>query len=303
VSFFGRHHCNSRHTNINAAHTLASPIRECRITHTLLPTSLLLTLHPRPHPTTTSPWLLPVSLTTTTHHLGPPYRFLGHSFLTTHISKKRVWERGLYGRLMQKFTQKEAENLVWREDMAKLVLDLMRKRVKEKLAWWFGWRGRMVECASPRTEDLEGLEDVSCVLYLGSLRTRADKFQEQVAAIGAESEKWTSYFVHVFQKYADPHSAEGVTHRSPPWYVEPLVPRLKPRIRFPPLEFKTTVWRGRKVPVYSLLDLLGEEKLKELVEGSEYEGARCLVLKRGRQNVPLEMLLMQLQAYLAEPGP
>jgi hypothetical protein len=192
--------------------------------------------------------------------------------------------------------------MVWREDMQALVLELLQKRVKEKLAWWFSWRGRMEVCKSPRSEDLEGIDDVACVLYLDSLRTGADALQSEVTALIAECEKWTSYFLKGFPQYVDAHKAPGVTHFPPVWYT-PLVPRLQPRIRFPQLEFKTTVWRGRKVPVYSLLDLLGEDKMRELVQGSEYEGARCLVLKRGKQNVPLEMLLMQLQAYLAEPGP
>jgi len=205
--------------------------------------------------------------------------------------------------MTEKLGRRGVDSIVWREDMPKLVLELMRKRVREKLGWWFGWRGRLVRCKSPASGDLEDIEDVGCVLYLDTLRTRADDLQDEVAAITTEGEKWTSYFIKGFPQCVDPHKAPGVTHSSPLWYIEPLVPRLQPRIRFPRLEFKTAMWRGRKVAVFSLLDMLGEQNLKALVEGSQYEGARCLVLKRGRQNVDMEMLLMQLQAYLAEPGP
>lgn len=53
--------------------------------------------------------------------------------------------------------------------------------------------------------------------------------------------------------------------------------------------------------MYSLLDLLGEEKARELVGGekSQYKTETCVVVKRARHNVPVEVLLMQLQAYTA----
>ncbi|KAF2685617.1 hypothetical protein K458DRAFT_300451 [Lentithecium fluviatile CBS 122367] len=285
------------------AHTLASPLRECRATFTLLPTPLLTTLHPRPHPTTAAPWLLPVSLTTTQKHLGPPYRFLSHAYITAHLTKKRVWERGLYPRLVEKLGKGAVEKMVWREDMPALVLELLRKKVAGKLGWYFARSGALVPCSSPRREDLEGLEDVSCVLYLGSLRTRADDLQAEVAEMTAEGEKWVSYFTKGFAKYVDPHKAPGVTHSPPHWFVEPVAPRLQPRVRFPPLEFKTTLWRGRKVPVYSLPDMLSEEMTRELIRGSKHQNERCLVMKMGEHNVAPQILLMQLQAYLAEPGP
>jgi hypothetical protein len=78
---------------------------------------------------------------------------------------------------------------------------------------------------------------------------------------------------------------------------------MKPRLQFPELEFKTTRWRGKKVALYSLSDLLGDDTARQLIEGSKYEGEKYAVMKSARHNVPVEMLLMQLQAYIARTGP
>jgi hypothetical protein len=242
-------------------------------------------------------------MTTEEKHLGPPYRFITRHLITTYLGKKRIWEKNLYARFTEKFGGHGLKNMVWREDMADLILDMMRKRMAKKLAWNFGFRGRLIPVASPRTEDIDHLEDVSCVLIVRSMQTRAEDSQHQAEKHRDELDKWSSYFYESFAKILDPHAAPGVTHTSPNWYIGPLVPRLQPRLQFPELGFPTTVWRGRDVAVYSLTDLLGEAKAQELVEGSKYMGERCVVLKRARHNVPVEILLMQLQAYIAQPGP
>jgi hypothetical protein len=230
-------------------------------------------------------------------------RFIGRQLVTTYLGKKKGWEKVLYTRMIEKLGGHNLKKMVWREDMPDLVLDLMRKRVAKKLAWNFGFRGRLIPVASPRTEDIDDLEDVSCVLIFRSLQTRADGLQHQCAKLKVELDKWSNYFSESFAAKLDPHAAPGVTHTSPHWYQGPMVPRLQPRLQFPELEFHTTIWRGRKVAVYSLTDLLGEEKAQELIEGSKYAGERSVVVKRARHNVPVEILLMQLQAYMAQPGP
>ncbi|KAF1936006.1 hypothetical protein EJ02DRAFT_360179 [Clathrospora elynae] len=285
------------------AHALASPVRQCRATLISLPVALLTSLHTRPHPTTNDPWLLPVSMTTDKKHLGPPFRFIGRRLIATQLGKKKAWERGLSSRIIEKLGGHNLKNMVWREDMPDFIPDLMRKRLVKKLAWNFGFRGRLIPVASPRTEDTENVEDVSCVLLFRSLRTRADNLQEQAYQIEMAMDKWSNYFGKSFTAKLDPHASPHVTHTSPRWYTDPLVPRLQPRLQFPELVFHTTIWRGRKVAVYSLTDLLGEEMVRELAEKSKYTGEKCVVLKRARHNVPVEILLMQLQAYIAQSGP
>ena len=187
--------------------------------------------------------------------------------------------------------------------MADLIRDLMRKKLVDKLRWNFSHRGRLVPTDSPRTEDLEHakVREVSCVLALDTLRTRADEVQDRCDDIAAELEKWSGIFSMYFADKFDPHKLPSTTHRSPSWYTQPLLAQIQPRIRFPELDFKTTIWRGKKVAVYSLFDLLGDDTARQLIEGSEYEGKKYVVIPSAKHNVPVEILLMQLQTYLARP--
>jgi hypothetical protein len=260
-------------------------------------------LHARPHPTTNDPWLLPVSLTTDKKHLGPPFRFLGNRVVATHMGKKKFWQKQIYSRMEEKLGSSTLQRMVWREDLPNLILDLMQNQLVQKLSWNFGFRGRLIPVASPRPEDLQDVDDVSCVLIFRSLRTRADDILDRAHDVNAEMDKWASWVAKNYVDKLDPHAAPHVTHKSPPWYIEPLVPRLQPRIQCPKLDFKHAIWRGRKVALYSLTDLLGEDKARQLVEGSQYAGEKCVVLKRARHNVPVELLLMRLQAYIVRPGP
>ncbi|KAL1654365.1 hypothetical protein SLS61_002965 [Didymella pomorum] len=286
------------------AHALASPVRECRYTSTYQPSALLTTLHTRPHPTTSDPWLLPVSLTTKSTQLGVPLRFLSRQAIATQLGKKKAWEKALYPRMFDRLSGAEVKNLVWREDMPSFILDLLRTRLVSALSWNFSFRGRLIPVASPLSAHIEHVDDVSSVLYFGSLRSRADEAQERCETITSELEKWSAYFAQYFGSHFDPHAKVGATHKTPYWYPGPLIPRMQPRLQFPPLEYHTTVWRGRAVPVYSLVDLLGEEKARELIEGpkSKYAEHKCVVMKGARHNVPVETQLMQLQTYVAQPG-
>jgi hypothetical protein len=214
-----------------------------------------------------------------------------------------MWQRGVYARLEEKFGSNIMKKLVWREDMAQVILELMQKQLVKKLSWSTGFKGRLTPVASPRAEDIQQVDDVSCVLIFRSLRTHAHECDDRAKDSVAEMDKWSSYVAKSFADTLDPHAAPHVTHNSPSWYIDPIVPRLRPRIQFPELEFSTTMWRGRKVAVYSLTDLLGEQKARDLIQGSAYAEEKCVVVKRARHNVPMEILLMRLQAYLARPGP
>lgn len=232
-------------------------------------------------------------------------RFQGREILAQQCGKKKGWERMMmFPRMLDKMRPGELEKVVWRADMPQLILALMRKRVVDRLSWNFSFRGRLIPVASPRIEDIEAVDDVSTVLIFDSLRTRADDCQARCEAITTELEKWASYFGLYFSSRFDPHSSPDVTHKAPYWYT-PLVPHMQPRLQFPYLEFKTTTWRRRKVAVYSLTDLLGPEMARELTNGpkSKYADQRCVVMKRARHNASVELLLMQLQAYIAKPGP
>ncbi|KAH9880086.1 hypothetical protein J1614_002112 [Plenodomus biglobosus] len=287
------------------AHALASPVRQCRSTGVLLPKDLLMAVYARPHPTTSDPWLLPVSLVSEEKHLGPPFYFIGRRNVVIQLGKKKGWEKVFPPRMADKFSGLNLKNMVWREDMPDFILQSMRNKVFRKLSWNFNFRGRLIPVLSPRSEDIEHLDDVSSVVLFRSLHTRADECHEKLIEIQNELEKWVSYSAKNFAARIDPHASPTVTHHSPHWYDEPLIPRLQPRLKFPELVFHTTLWKGRKVALYSLTDLLGEGKAQELIKGSDskYGDEKCVIIKRARHNVPVEMLLMQLQAYIAQSAP
>lgn len=246
-----------------------------------------------------------MSLTTSDKHLGFPYRFLGRKLVVEALGTNKQWSKVIDRRFETKLGRAKLSKLVWREDMPDLILSLLRKRTLDKLRWHFKHSGQLVPCDSPRPEDIADIEDVSCVLYFGSLKTRADEMQAQAEEIMHIVEHYSSVVSSTVKDHLDPHEAKHVTHRAPAWYRDsPLIaPRLQPRAIFPPLEFPTTEWKGSRVALYSLYDLLGEEKQKELVQDSRFQTERCLVIKRGRHNVPIELLLMQLQLFLALPAP
>lgn len=206
-------------------------------------------------------------------------------------------------RMDLKYGSSNMKKAIWREDLPDLIMDTMRRQLAKKLSWSFGFRGRLTPVASPRSEDLEDLEDVSCVLIFRSLRAVALDMHNQCNDIVAEMDKWSKYIAKEYQDKLDPHASPEVTHRSPNWYVEPLVPRLQPRLQFPELDLHTATWRGRKVALYSLTDLLGAEEAQKMVQGSQYASEKCVVMKNTRHNVPVQILLMRLQAYIAPCGP
>ena len=298
-----------------SAHALASPVRLERSASILLPSDLLLSLHLKPHPDTNEPWLLPLSISAprVSKNHGPPIRFLLNEHSATYLTRKKAhWRPAIERRFVTLLGATALEKLVWREDMPDLILKLLRDRAFEKIAWYFKWRGRLAPVKSPLSSHLEAVDDVSCVLFHDSLKTRADELQREAEEIVSDVDKWVVYFRTNFGSHFDPHtsvasiSAEGKGKYRPPSWYEPLVPRLASRALFPPLNFSTTIWRGRKVPLYSLTDMLGEEKAFQLVKmrrdvGEEKES--CWVMKRGGQNVSIELLLMQLNSYLAVPGP
>ncbi|KAH7137986.1 hypothetical protein B0J11DRAFT_563038 [Dendryphion nanum] len=284
------------------AHTLASPIRVCRTLSILLPSALLTTLNPHPHPSTSEPWLLPVNLTTPSTRLGPTYRFLAWKPVAKYLHARQRWRSNLPERLTAKLSSSTAK-LVWREDMADLIESLMQKNVAEQLKWHFKHSGsRMVGVGSLRAEEIKDIDDVSCILSLRNLKTTADTLQAQSTKIVSICDDYARQTRSLLSPILDPHKGNN-PFPPPQWYKAPVVPQLHPRLRYPPLEFSTAEWRGRRVAVYGLVELLGAERVKEVLAGTRFEGVDWVVVRGSRHHVSLEMMLLRLQMYLAVPGP
>lgn len=236
------------------------------------------------------------------HSRQPPIRMANNLFILEWC-KEYKWKTLIAPRFRQNMGDAD-KRMVWREDLVQLVLSRFQQPIIQKLRYFFERPGgQLVQCGSPLTSDIEatGLDDVSCVLYLGSLKTPADKIQAKSIDIMVAVDQLIYGFKKKHTALVDPHTKAN--HNSPAWYKGPLLPTLLPRLRYPPLEFKTTRWRDQEVSVYSLPDLLGEENTKELVMGTQFEDAGCIVMRRRRNNTATQLLLMQLQGFLATPGP
>ncbi|OCL01939.1 hypothetical protein AOQ84DRAFT_305745 [Glonium stellatum] len=285
------------------AHALTTPVRLCPVTHTRLPSAFLLSLHIKLHPETSDPWLVPVTLTpNASNSHGLPARFIARRPLVSFLGRRNNWRRTLSLRLYDKLGT-SLKSIVWREDMPDLIQTLLQQQVYRKLRWHFGQPGGKLErCASAHSADLDPLNDVACVLYLRTLRTRADELQAEVQKIVLEVEDMVDQLAKLQKKNYSP-AIEAMIRSPPHWWRGPLLPRLQTNLRFPPLAFHTAEYRGRRVAVYGLYDLLDEERVRELVTGTSFEGADCVVLKESRMIVPVQMALMQLEGYAAESGP
>ncbi|KAF2018502.1 hypothetical protein BU24DRAFT_421485 [Aaosphaeria arxii CBS 175.79] len=285
------------------AHALASPARVCRSTNTLLPDAFLISLHLCPHPETTDPWLLPVSLAASPRASGPPYRFVARKLAVQELYQKQNWRSGVYRRITEKFGGKVGK-ITWREDMPDLVHSLLQKRLLRQLDKQFKHGGsRLVPCDTPHSESLNHLEEVSCILYFKSLKTHANDIHDRANNIIEACHDHARAYSIISQDYLDPHKATGAKHFAPIWWKGPVIPLLQPRIRFPPLDMPTTLWRGSRVPLYSLQDLLGEDGLRQLLVKSRFKDETCVVAKRSQYSTSMELSLLKLQAYTAIPRP
>lgn len=220
--------------------------------------------------------------------------------LIEQLGQRDTWKAHLDRRLVEKLGGAKLAKMVWREDMPDLILALMQKKLSNKLRWHLKHSGQLVPCASPRSEDIEGIDDVSCIITFFSLKTIADKIQHKAKQTASRTDYLANGVVEAL-KDLDPDKSKQAT--SPLLWNGRLVPRFQPRALYPPLEFNTTQWRESTVAVYSLYDLLGEGKFKELLQGTKFEEVGCVALKTEKLNLTIEVLLAQMQAYVAVPGP
>ncbi|KAL1619234.1 hypothetical protein SLS54_006826 [Diplodia seriata] len=88
-------------------------------------------------------------------------------------------------------------------------------------------------------------------------------------------------------------------------------PRVQPGVLYAPLGYAGVRYRvggqeeeegeEREVPVYDLAELLGEERLRELVAGTAWEGEAAVVLRGERSTtIGVHHALMQLQDYVID---
>jgi hypothetical protein len=247
-------------------------------------------------------WLLPIKLASEASPTAPLAP--SHGGLTTHVQARhslfnfirdhqKGWIR-VVGLLHEKLSEKD----VWRPDLDQLVLDLLRSVVVRTLRWSMVHpKSKGVVGCEGGAEHAEEIDDVACIMYIPSLTSQPTKDAEaEVEAIINKAENLRMLEATRQSKFVAPGKQPVRLPLSITIPISP--PRMNPKVSNPPLHFPTVRYRGRLIPVYSLDDLLGEDKTKELLKDTVFANSRCLALKGGNLTVGSQKALLRLQGYI-----
>jgi hypothetical protein len=211
------------------------------------------------------------------------------------------WRKGLGPRNSERIGKANIKNLIWRADMDELLRDLLRGVVVRSLRWSLvhPMTNGVGKCDG--MEHLETLDDVACVLRIWSqprqaILDAAEEVEACIARCDALADKLRN-----FEKWVRRRQGKGgLRDFNVPTQVlvSTSIPRLNPELRNPALEFPTVPYRDKRIPLYCLVDMLGNEKTTELLKDTVFEKSSYLVVKQGRLTAGAQMALMRLQGYL-----
>ncbi|KAF1811315.1 hypothetical protein P152DRAFT_483197 [Eremomyces bilateralis CBS 781.70] len=299
------------------ARMLASPLRLCTLTQARLPADLLAKFSIRLDPTTSEPHLLPshLYLQSLPDEERPPrtraavlrsvYLSLRYDVIAF-MTAKGKWKG--FQELMAASTPREVTSkLRWRADMPQYIRDLLRRGVT--------WRmKRALESADPAIlEPCPGgafaagdFDDVSAVVYikpkLWSDRVKAT--HANLKQVPLLSKTLRGHFVERLKEMGDRLPERFRVVERPMAQISGshsiFPPQLAEWVIFPDSWVHEVDYRGKKIPVFSLADLLGEEKARELVDGTEYADVDCVVLKNDEKTSRLHQSLVKLERYVAD---
>lgn len=201
--------------------------------------------------------------------------------------------------MVERFGEKVGEQVVWRQDMHEMVLKLLRRGVERKVKWLLLRGGRMRFVRIDGAEQAGGLENIACVLYVGSLRSEEyDELERKVEVAFREGERLASQVGRAVERRRAIERGEGRKEFNEWCKTNNFPPKVNPAFTDPRAEFPTVNLDENVVPVYSLEDLMGTEETEKLLKGTVYEDARCLAMRDGELTSAAQMWLLKLQAYL-----
>ncbi|KAF2838501.1 hypothetical protein M501DRAFT_992480 [Patellaria atrata CBS 101060] len=296
------------------AHALATPIRNCSVSSARLPSFFLLDLHVYNHPGTGDPWVAPLALITNPvshRHIGTvpaqtlvSRMILRHSLLELCTTAPRIRNASIVVRFHRDHASR-IKRLVWREGLADVALTVLRDAAVVELKSLLDNKKTRFVHPLPKgwseIAELETPERVACILSLNQLDSpRLAESQAQMEALEENNNLLVSdihvYGARTVHKGSRNLSSGDVKRLGQ--YVPYL--RLSPEIACPPLWFRTFTCRGKQVSVYGLVELLGQERVDNLV--SDYEMKRSDFTLKVHGTVKVQMALMRLSGYLARSG-
>ena len=218
------------------------------------------------------------------------------------LQKKSRRVRVLAGGPFERMGRGFVDSVVWRQDMDELVLGLLRSTVARKMRSLLQETaiGPLVRCDGGVVE-AAGLEDVGCVLYVGSWRSEQLADVERKVEDGfAKAERFANVArMELSSLLQHGKLGEENKKRLEYWSNEAnFPPRINPAILHLPMAFTTTYLNGRSIPVYALEDLMGRQETQKLLNGTAFGDARCMAMKDAPITAEAQMWLSKLQAYL-----
>ena len=303
------------------AHLLVAPVRLCHLSLTRLPSSFLLPLcvvaDPEPpNPLTLVPLSLyassldPRSTTQAQRQQNNVHRkiyLMSRAPLIDYlaISPKEITAYASY--------TLGSKNTILPPTISQVVETLLAESVLRALAWPFKRSNPKFAVPLPGgPETLKRVPGVAALLYFGrTLRTpQLIEIENEIARSGADIEARVEKVMSWFRSQ-NPHLKDG-------WDV---LPRANPRVRYPPLKIPTIEYQHDSqasleksenerceppnrysVPVFSMVDILGEVKAREVVTKTVFENEEWVVLKEGSASVSVLKSLLKAQWWAAEKG-
>ncbi|KAK3078486.1 hypothetical protein LTS18_007396, partial [Coniosporium uncinatum] len=300
---------------------LSTPVRYCPLSHARLPTFFLNDFTLAPAPGSKDPWLLPSTLYRYSLPPSereqvvsePPRLWLQSRHEVVEQATRAQRYKALVGRRIRdklsywrgKDTVGRDQDVKWRGDMPEFVRERMRVAAAAAVRRVFSSQeddtdAAVVHVPGGATE-IDGVEDVACVVYLQALETQAVRFAR------ARSRRVVEEVDGIVEKMDKNRPRDARQMNIVTQLFELRTPQPAEWIGNPPLEFPTIDWRGRRVPVYSLSDLLGKEMVGQCVEGTLFEDCRkrdrngCLIMKESKdtESRVAREWLMRLQGHYA----
>lgn len=176
--------------------------------------------------------------------------------------------------------------------MDEFVLRLLQSAVVRSLRWGLQHpKAGLVARCDDGAGGVESIDGVACLIYLETIKSdhstieaKMDRNIDIVQSLRAKVED-------IERDIRKHNNIETFRLRRKP-------PEMSIVARRPPARYPSAPYRDHIIPVYSLMDLIGEEKMVELVKDTVFDDARAIVIKEGNLTTNAQMALLRLQEYM-----
>lgn len=175
--------------------------------------------------------------------------------------------------------------------MDDFVLRLMQNAVVRSLRWALQHpKAGLVTRCDGGGSSVESIDGVACLMYRESIKTYSNleaKIDLLIDTCHRYGQKVQEVRKRIGQKNRE--SSDGITK---------LPLSMSVALGCSSARYASTRYKDGIIPVYSLTDMLGEEKMGELLKDTPFEDARTIVVTGGSLTTNAQLALLRLQGYL-----